>query len=222
MAELVLDCPHCNTERIGFECGGDYLIRRRQADLIGTWNTLFVCRKCREGVVVKVRGKAGSKSPNTYAGELRTQGFDVLGVHPKRQLPPVPEHLRDVIAQDYKEAADSLHRQNFTSAGMMFRKVLQRATTALAAGTKITFTKRDDLKSRIDRLADPQLITPAMRDWAHLIRLEGNDATHDEDEAFEQSEAEQLQAFTELFLIYAFTLPARVKKARGTDADTDA
>ena len=48
-----------------------------------------------------------------------------------------------------------------------------------------------------------------------------NEANHEEDVVFEQSDAEQIQAFTELFLIYAFTLPERVRLARGTDTDED-
>jgi hypothetical protein len=45
-----------------------------------------------------------------------------------------------------------------------------------------------------------------MKEWAHEIRLLGNDAAHEED-PFTPPEAESLQAFTQLFLTYAFTLP---------------
>lgn len=55
-----------------------------------------------------------------------------------------------------------------------------------------------------------------MRDWAEIIRLEGNTAAHGEEEfgesEFTRENANQLSLFTELFLIYAFTLPARVKE----------
>jgi hypothetical protein len=48
-----------------------------------------------------------------------------------------------------------------------------------------------------------------MREWAHQIRELGNDAAHDED-PFTEHEAQTLQAFTELFLTYSFTLPGMI------------
>ncbi len=193
--------------------------RSRSAKYV--WNTLFVCRRCREGVVAQLE-TFRDKPPSAHDAVLTSAEFYLTKVHPKPQPVAVPEHLPELIARDYKEAADSLRRRSFTLAGMGFRKVLLRATTALAAGTEITFTKRENLKSRIDKLAHYHLITPAMREWAHQIRDDGNEANHEEDEVFDQPDAEQMQAFTELFLIYAFTLPERVKRARGTDADQGA
>ena len=53
-----------------------------------------------------------------------------------------------------------------------------------------------------------------MKDWAHAIRLDGNEATHEEDEDFTADKAREMKDFTELFLIYAFTLPARIKASK--------
>ena len=58
-----------------------------------------------------------------------------------------------------------------------------------------------------------------MKDWAHQIRLDGNDATHEEDKVFTKEDAEQIREFTELFLIYAFTLPERVKRASPSEPE---
>jgi hypothetical protein len=49
-----------------------------------------------------------------------------------------------------------------------------------------------------------------MKQWAHEVRIIGRDATHDED-AVTQEEATDMQAFVELFLVYAFDLPSRIK-----------
>ena len=225
MAELVLDCPHCGAERTGFVFGGEYLVKRHKSPRSGavksTWNTLFVCRRCTEGVVAQLETFRDTP-PSAHDVVLTTAEFQLMKVRPKPQPVAVPEHLPELIARDYKEAADSLRRQKFTSADMMFRKVLQRATTALATTAEPKITVQGlKLHARIDTLAYHQLITPAMREWAHLIRLDGNEANHEEDVVFEQSDAEQIQAFTELFLIYAFTLPERVKLARGTSTNTD-
>ena len=66
------------------------------------------------------------------------------------------------------------------------------------------------LFKRINTLEERRLITPAMKEWAHKIRLDGNEATHEEDEDFSSEQAKLMKEFTELFLIYSFTLPARI------------
>ena len=135
-----------------------------------------------------------------------------MGILPKRPKTDAPKHVPDEIAQNYKEAMDSLRRQNWTSAGMMFRKVLQRATSAIAPeGFE---NKKTRLLKRINALAKQQKITPSMADLARLIKDEGDDATHNEEEEFTKEEAHQMQRFTELFLIYTITLPKRVEQAK--------
>lgn len=52
-----------------------------------------------------------------------------------------------------------------------------------------------------------------MKDWAHQIRIDGNDAAHDE-KPFAQEEAAQLLEFVRLLLTYVFTLPAQVAARR--------
>lgn len=102
---------------------------------------------------------------------------------------------------------DSLRRGKWTSAGIMFRRVLERSTLKLEPDGEDFSNKR--LRDRIDVLAEKYAITPAMKEWAHIIRDEGNEAAHGA--SFDEPSAKQLQEFTELFLIYGFTLPERVK-----------
>lgn len=54
-----------------------------------------------------------------------------------------------------------------------------------------------------------------MKNWAHIIRIDSNGAVHS-DEEFTQEEAEEILNFTELFLLYAFTLPAMVESRKHT------
>ena len=148
------------------------------------------------------------------SGDPRTFGYVTVAMHPQRQAPIAPEHVIEVIAKDFIEAIDNLKGGRYTSAGMMFRRVLQRSTTALMPDP--SSLKSKNLSQRVDMLANDGVITEAMRDWATIIRLEGNSATHGEEEygedEFTAESADQLHRFTELFLIYAFSLPARVKE----------
>jgi len=93
----------------------------------------------------------------------------------------------------------------------MYRKCLDLATKELdstLAGKK--------LAARIDALHARGALTEDLKQWAHAVRLDGNDAAHEEDE-LSIEEIKQLASFTELFLQYTFTLPAQVAK-RQADA----
>jgi hypothetical protein len=54
-----------------------------------------------------------------------------------------------------------------------------------------------------------------MKEWAHEVRLIGREATHDED-LVTKEEVEDMQAFVELFLVYAFDLPSRIVARKAT------
>lgn len=66
---------------------------------------------------------------------------------------------------------------------------------------------------RISILHSKGLITEQMKDWAHIVRVDSNGAVHS-DEEFSKAEAEELIGFTEVFLIYAFQLPAMVSSRK--------
>ena len=183
------------------------------------WNTFFVCRTCQVGVVVRLRGPRFGAKPSACQGDPRNNGFELLEVLPEGPPRDIPRYLTKKIKREYEEAVNCLRQSNFAAAGTMFRKVLELATTPLA-GNEITFTKRENLKSRIDKLAEKNLITPAMGEWAHLIRLDGNDAVHEEDAVFTKDDAKQMREFTQMFLLCAFTLPESVRLARETSTKT--
>ena len=102
---------------------------------------------------------------------------------------------------------DNLQR-NWTAAGMMFRKTLDTGLKAKFPDIKGT------LEKRIDKAAELRGLTPDLAEWAHRIRLDGNDAAHEE-EPSEEEDASRLCAFTKMVLLYLFTLPGMLKKARG-------
>ncbi|CAM2147665.1 DUF4145 domain-containing protein [Pararobbsia alpina] len=66
------------------------------------------------------------------------------------------------------------------------------------------------LEKRIDKLAAEGRITKDLQAWAHRVRLDGNDALHEEEEFTKESAAELMQ-FTELLLVYLYTLPEKIK-----------
>jgi hypothetical protein len=126
---------------------------------------------------------------------------------PRPKKSDVPEHLPERVGHLFRQAEDALRRRNWDSAGATYRKTLDVGTRLLDR------TLSGNLGPRIDQLAANSKITPDMKAWAHQIRLDGNDAAHDED-PFTEDEAKRLHEFTRLFLLYAFTLPGMLKVAQ--------
>ena len=222
MPVLATDCPHCKAENMGFS----FVASRRQGDeprYRKCWNAVFTCSNCRKCIVLELTHDSEVVNPHQSEGTPFDDGFRERTRYPKPESVSVPEHTPKDIAKDFSEAADSLQRQNFTSAGMMFRKVLQRSTTRLATGQEDLDLTGVRLEKRLGKLAENHLITPAMKEWADIIRAGGNDATHEEDEVFSEDEALAVKEFTEVFLLYAFTLPKRVELAtQEVEPDADA
>ena len=145
------------------------------------------------------------------SGDPRDGHYHLDSVYPRPNVPSAPEHVPDDLAGHYVEALYNLQSKRFTSAGMMFRKVLEMATKRLAPATE-KGTQKQSLKQRIGKLEEAGKITHELRELADCIRDDGNEAAHEED--FDDETASRLQVFTYLFLTYTFTLPESVRIAQ--------
>ena len=154
---------------------------------------------------------ASRVDPMSCNGDPTDFGFGVIAIYPASQEIEVPYSVPDGLADNYREGENNFARKNFTSAGMMFRRVLDRATKRLASSQE-----GKKLYHRIEWLANEHKITPELKDLAHFIRDDGNDASH-EDEEFTEASARRMKDFTRLFLMYTFTLPQLVEDARRKD-----
>jgi hypothetical protein len=96
----------------------------------------------------------------------------------------------------------------------MSRKVIDVSTQLLL---KEDSAKFGNIKGRIDELAKRNALTPDLQEWAHQVRLGGNDAAYDKD-PFTKPEAEELLDFTELYLTYVYTLPGRLAERKAQAA----
>lgn len=201
MAVLTLTCPHCQTERVAFTSVAEFQHPRASR----YFTMFFFCGKCFGGVCAKVN-YAGSSIHSNQGALESISGVTVLEVHPKTSTIEAPGHLPGNIGSFYLQAADNLQRQNWDASGAMSRKAVDIATL------KINPKLKGKLQERIDHLAADHLITPAMKDWAHAIRLDGNEAAHEDE--FDEATARDLLSFTELFLMYAFTLPGMLEERK--------
>lgn len=205
MATYVTTCGICGARNTALDVKANIQVPNNPT----LWNTLLVCGSCGAGSVAQIRSlQTPPQPPLNFPGDLGTQGasqFVIFSVYPERSIGKAPESVPDAAAAAYVEGVENLKDGRPTSAVMMFRRALDVALKEFPS--EIDAWK---LEKRIDKLADAGLITKDLKQWAHKIRLEGNEAVHELQNPSKQ-QAEELRLFTELVLTYLFTLPEKVR-----------
>jgi hypothetical protein len=206
MPQVQLPCPHCGTEAAGFELVHFFMFQG------GTLRCFLRCNVCKEPIIAVY--------PSGAADEWAQGRLDVLTASPHKIWPEsrstiAPASVPANIASLYAQAMAGLRRQHYDAAGPLLRRIMEVSLKSIHP------EGRGSLYDRIEGLPAEKGITPTMKEWAHAIRLMGRDATHDED-LVTKEEAEDMQAFVELFLVYAFDLPSRItaRKAAHTAPTT--
>lgn len=190
------ECPHCG-HKTTLQIVGSFS-NRHLTFALGN------CMACHFPVVAALGGKV---SVAQITGNIDEAGHPVIRTWPEGTPISCPEHTPDRPKNLYLQGLDNLRRQNWDAAGMAFRTSLDQALRRLHPEGKGT------LALRIDSLPSEIGVTPSMKEWAHEIRTLGNEAAH-EDEPFDEESTKDLQSFTEVFLMYAFTLPGMLAARR--------
>jgi hypothetical protein len=204
MIQIAFDCPHekCLTRNAAFTATECKVLDSKETSFI----VMMQCSVCRNGIVAKY---VGHGVPEWVAGRDRGQYPVMMADHwPKRAGPTIPNDIPENVKNYFVQAKSNLSNGHWDAAGAMFRKSLDVSLKALNPTAKGT------IYDRIEALPESVGVTIAMKHWAHRVRRLGADAAHDED-PFTERETRDLQAFTEMFLTYAFTLPAMLAREAG-------
>lgn len=208
---LVHDCPHCRSNYVGMT----YVAMSRHSG--GRRSTVvFRCNACQELLCAKllaINSASTFEWLNRMDGELSEMrgdfGFEILGTYPTQEAASAPASVPASVERAFLQGAQNAAVKNSDAAAAMFRKAIDIATRELDGSLA-----GKNLAPRIDALHKAGKLTEDLKEWAHLIRLDGNQGAHDDDELSED-QIQQLQSFTELFLTYTFTLPAEVAAKKG-------
>ena len=190
------DCPYCGTKSVAFTISAEKKVGKPS-----TWDTFAHCGYCERGIVATFRVFGGEDYPpsETYQRKL-------LDIAPEKRSSAAPKHTPENVARFFEQAMDNLPK-NWDAAGSMFRK-------ALDTGLKSKFPEiNGNLSARIKEAAEQKKLTPELAEWAHQIRLDGNEATHEE-KPFEKEDAKKLSDFTHLVFLYLFTLPGMLEESK--------
>ncbi|WP_211277327.1 DUF4145 domain-containing protein [Erythrobacter donghaensis] len=204
MAISVQNCPYCRANSVAFSAVKAWRIENDR-------RALLICGSCGEGIV---REWFGNSDIVQMQGNIENLTIMLGRQWPEAPNGAAPKDTPENVAKFFCQGTSSLEIGNFDAAGMMFRKSLETATKILDPNLA-----GKPLFKRIDNLASAGKLTADMAEWAHEVRLGGNDAAH-EDEPFSLESAEDLKNFVENFLTYAFTLPSVVRRREGRSETT--
>ena len=195
---MMIDCHYCPAENTPFFYNGHHHARD------GTPWATYICPRCHSAVVAHIHGNVIFGS-SAAMGEIRDR-FTVEHF-PRRPPPDVPGGLPVDIGRVFIRANDALWRKDTDAAIILIRKALE---TAL----RDKFSEdQGSLYTRINTLRNKHLITPALADWAHVIREEGNTGAHDPTEPDLDQTRESFE-FLRVFLLYVYTLPKMIEERR--------
>jgi len=127
----------------------------------------------------------------------------------KLSLDGAPSTIRSAHEQAVRSFSASLYEPCI----LMCRKCIE-------ATCKILGAKGRDLNAKLQSLFDAGHIDSRLLNWAHEIRLIGNEAAHDPDIKVTKRDARDVLDFTESILIYVFSLTSRFEKFRARRTKT--
>ncbi len=158
------------------------------------------------------------KCPNCENISLVTFYYNGYNYFFSSQLPKyTPKHNYDIpkdIETDRFEAWKCFIDESYKASAIMARAALQNAVRRLSA-------KGNNLKSEIDNLQSKGIITKQLSEFAHEVRITGNDMAHPESiTVVNKNEIRESLDFLDGFLETVFVLPAiaerRKKDREGT------
>jgi len=173
----------------------------------------FRCARCAKPAFGLARRPYGSSAtPDESEAGLEECGWTLYEFGPKPPHPDIPPHVPEPAQTFFLQAVDlAANLETLDAAAIMTRRTLEAAIDAkgVAAPT---------LKKRIDELVEKNLVPADIAELADHIRLIGNEAAHG-DQALAgnpqaQENVQELLDFTRIVLMYLFTLPRMIEKAR--------
>ncbi|MBT0318589.1 DUF4145 domain-containing protein [Morganella morganii subsp. morganii] len=208
-------CPHCLRENAVLQAFGE----NKKSNIPFCYDVAFTCRSCSGSGIAIVCSKDSNppfytinQSPSDLILHLDLEErsrFSLIEIIPEIKPHSAPDNTPERAAKFFIESKDDFQRGRYETCVMNCRKVIDIATKVLMGDE----AGNEQLSKRISMLHGKGKITEQMKDWAHIVRIDSNGAVHS-DEEFTKEETEQILGFTEVFLMYSFTLPAMIEKRR--------
>jgi hypothetical protein len=210
MSDTTFDvyCPECNicvAAEVIAEGSGQFRSDATnpidEVDSLYQGIVYFVCRckRCDQPFLIR-------QSVCGVPGEFHSVADEVLLYPSDKRI--ALDGAPAIVKYSHEQAVRALSASLFEPCVLMCRKSIE-------AVCKHFDVKGRDLNARLQALFEMGQIDARLLNWAHEIRLIGNEAAHDADKKINKRDARDVLDLTEAILIYVFSLSARFEKFRG-------
>lgn len=223
MATLIHDCPHCRSTKMAFVIVGVRSLPEPQGHLGGSAiphrkaTVGLQCQQCWGGAAstIELAKSTSTHDWSNYLAAVIKEGVSIpndkwrmISFWPAAQPPRIPEHLPAGIERSFMQGETNLALPDHAeAAATMFRRALDLTLKAKFPELK------GDLNKKITRLADDHIVPQSLAEWAHEVRVIGNDGAHDL-EGCSQEDALAARDFVDAVLRYLFSLPGMISARR--------
>lgn len=195
-------CPHCGAVSLFLPVGNPYAYN------IGTIQDICnaaQCQACKKFALVVGRRFKTSGNKN----------YELVDFYPAgRPNDTVDPNVPPVIAEDLREALRCRWVNAYKATVVMCRRAIQ----ATCIENKLADAK---LQLQIDEMASKGLITEPLKQWAHEVRLGGNDGAHPDKDGLKdvsEQDADEIIQFTREFLHHIYVMPAALAARQASRA----
>ena len=173
-------------------------IDEADAEYHGDHYYVCLCKRCNQPFLIR-------QSLYGVPGEFETVTDEVV-LYPSEKKFPL-DGAPPTLKSAHEQAVRSFSASLFEPCVLMCRKCIEATCKILGANGR-------NLNAKLQSLYDTGQIDSRLLNWAHEIRLIGNEAAHDPDIKVTKRDARDVLDFTESILIYVFSLTSRFDKFR--------
>lgn len=127
-----------------------------------------------------------------------------IKIYPEPRLPDdsplYPEKIRAIFTE----------LQEDVQLGRTAPRIIAGCRSILEVALRALGYEKGNLLARIEQARQDGILTESMKNWAHRVRIEGNEAVHELEAS--DAQAKEFVAFLRLFLEVTFVLPERIKE----------
>lgn len=195
-------CLECNTQvqtRViatgngGFSSDAVNPVDEADAEYHGDVYYVALCPRCNAPFLLK-------ESRYGVPGEFETVTSKTV-LYPKTTNLDF-EGLSGAMRKSYEQALRCYSGSLFEPCALMCRRCLEILTKSFGV-------EKGTLEAKLKTLVDQNIIEARLAQWAHGIRVVGNEAAHDTDAELSKQDARDALDFTEALLTYVFVLNTR-------------
>lgn len=175
---------------------------------VNAYSTAF-CPECHNPLMITFECNLGEfldikKATNNKAWVLTTPVSGSVKLYPELKQPDdspfYPQKIRAVFTE----------LQEDIQLGRTAPRIIVGCRSVLEVALRALGYEKGNLLSRIEQARQDGILTESMKNWAHRVRMEGNEAVHELEAS--DAQAKEFVAFLRLFLEVAFVLPERIKE----------